>query len=274
MTDYAIGDVQGCFEPLQRLLDHIDFDDKRDRLWFVGDLVNRGPDSLEVLRFLKQLPIPPCITLGNHDLHLLSQLFGESPRKNADDTLDTLLNAPDAEELGHWLRMQSILIHHPELNVVMCHAGMPPIWNLDDAKTHARELELTLSSEHFRYFLSHMYGNLPLKWSTSLKGIDRLRVICNYFTRMRLCDAKGDLALDYKGPLSDIPASRYPWYAVPTRRPIPASIVFGHWAALEGMCPVPQIYAIDTGCVWGRSLTALRLIDKQRFAVPGVPRIA
>ena len=170
MADYAIGDIQGCYDPLQRLLQHLDFDDQRDRLWFVGDLVNRGPDSLAVLRFIKQLPLTPKITLGNHDLHLLNLLFGNPQKHNPEDTLDAVLNAPDREELGHWLRKQSILVHDPVLQVVMCHAGIAPLWSLADAKAHAHELEIMLSGEHFHHFLSHMYGNKPDFWSTSLKA--------------------------------------------------------------------------------------------------------
>ena len=270
MADYAIGDLQGCYDPLQRLLQHLDFDDQRDRLWFVGDLVNRGPDSLAVLRFIKQLPLTPHITLGNHDLHLLNLLFGHPQKHNPEDTLDAVLNAPDGEELGHWLRKQSILVHDPELQVVMCHAGIAPQWSLTDAKAHAHELEVMLRGDHFCHFLSSMYGNKPDLWSASLEGIDRLRVICNYFTRMRFCEADGRLVLNHKGTLSQAPADLYPWYVVPNRSRIRESIVFGHWAALEGLCAEPRVYAIDTGCVWGRSLTALRLTDKQRFVVHGV----
>ena len=270
MADYAIGDLQGCYDPLQRLLQHLDFDDQRDRLWFVGDLVNRGPDSLAVLRFIKQLPIKPHIALGNHDLHLLNRLFCHPHQHHPEDTLDAVLNAPDREELGHWLRQQSILVHDPELNVVMCHAGIAPLWDLIEAKNRAHELEIMLRSDDFFYFLSRMYGNTPDLWSSSLEGINRLRVICNYFTRMRFCDANGRLVFNHAGVLSDPPVPLYPWYALPHRRPIQETIVFGHWAALKGQCAAPRVYAIDTGCVWGQSLTALRLADKQRFIVHGV----
>lgn len=270
MVDYAIGDVQGCYEPLQRLLEHIQFDDSQDRLWFVGDLVNRGPQSLAVLRFVKNLPIPPRITLGNHDLHFLSALFGDHPKHNPDDTLLQLLKAEDGEELGHWLRRQSILIHDVKLNIVMCHAGIAPIWDFTQAKTHALELEQVLAGPHYQAFLKHMYGNYPDHWSVELTGVERLRVICNYFTRMRFCDARGYLALAYKGKIDQAPANLYPWYNVPNRYDIEADIVFGHWAALEGKCTHPRIYALDTGCYWGGQLTALRLWDRQRFVVPGV----
>ncbi len=267
MSDYAIGDVQGCYEPLQRLLALIKFDDTVDRLWFVGDLVNRGPESLAVLRLLSSLARAPRVTLGNHDLHLLGSLFGDKPWKGHDDTIKDILNAPDREVLGHWLRKQSILYHAPEFNVVMCHAGIAPVWDLAQAKQFAKELEEMLSGKHYRNFLSHMYGNKPDLWADELQGMDRLRIITNYFTRMRLCDAEGRLHLSYKGALVDAPANLYPWYAAPHRKNIDAEIVFGHWAALKGMCPNPKIHAIDTGCLWGGQLTALRLQDKQRFAV-------
>lgn len=270
MVDYVIGDVQGCYEPLQRLLDSFCFDERTDRLWFVGDLVNRGPQSLAVLRFIKNLPLAPRITLGNHDLHLLSKLFGMSPRHNPDDTLHDILTAPDREELGHWLRKQSILYHDPELNVVMCHAGIAPAWDLTKAKALAFELEHTLAGEYYCDFLTHMYGNEPAYLSTDLVGMARLRVICNYFTRMRFCDVDGHLMLTYKGTIEHAPANLYPWYMVPRRHDLEADIVFGHWAALQGVCPNPRIYALDTGCFWGGKLTALRLQDKQRFEVPGV----
>lgn len=270
MADYAIGDIQGCFEPLQRLLDKLHFDEKVDRLWFVGDLVNRGPQSLEVLRFIKNLPLKPRIVLGNHDLHLLALLYITGRPTFEDDTLHAILKANDKEELGDWLRKQSILYHDQSLNMVICHAGISPMWDLDQATMLARELEDVLSGDHFEDFLRQMYGNEPDHWSEDLCKMDRLRVICNYFTRMRFCDERGHLKWGYKGPLAGSPSGFYPWYMVPHQKKITADIVFGHWAALEGKCPLPNRYAIDTGCFWGGELTALRLQDKQRFRVPGL----
>ncbi len=269
MADYVIGDVQGCYDPLQRLLDVVQFDDKADRLWFVGDLVNRGLESLRVLRFIKQLPLEARITLGNHDIHLLAQLFSNNPWTNEDDTLDEVLKASDGEELGHWLRRQPILYHDFALNVVMCHAGIAPIWDLSTAKELAKELEAALVGDNYVEYLTYIYGNQPNHWSNQLSGIERLRVICNYFTRMRFCNAQGDLVFDYKGTIEAAPVGIYPWYLVPNRLEIEADIVFGHWAALEGRCTHPRIYALDTGCLWGGSLTALRLQDRQLFQVPG-----
>ena len=267
MSDYVIGDVQGCYDHLCRLLESFDFDDKLDRLWFVGDLVNRGPQSLEVLRFIKSLVLPARITLGNHDLHFLGKLFGEGLWQNADDTLDALLEAPDAIDLGHWLRHQSVLYHDEALNVVMSHAGIAPCWDLATAKRLAFELETVLKGDNYRAFLTDMYGNKPDHWTEALSGSARLRVICNYFTRMRFCDQRGHLVLTYKGTIEQAPSDLYPWFKVPHRHEIPANIVFGHWAALRGECSEPHIYALDTGAIWGGALTALCLQDMRRFQV-------
>lgn len=266
MADYAIGDVQGCYDALLRLLESISFNDRVDKLWFVGDLVNRGPESLAVLRFIQQLPIQPYITLGNHDLHLLSQIYSTSKRTNVDDTLRAILKAPDRDEIGDWLRHQSILIHDARFNMVMTHAGISPQFTLQQAKSAALELEEVLASDDFVDFLSQMYGNLPDQWDEHLTGIDRLRYICNAFTRMRFCDAQGRLVLSYKGTINHAPAGLYPWFNTPHRHPIEVDIVFGHWAALEGKSLNPHIHALDTGCLWKGSLTALRLQDKKRFS--------
>ena len=270
MSDYALGDIQGCYDALLRLLDHVQFNEHTDRLWFTGDLVNRGPESLAVLRFIKHLPLTPRITLGNHDLHLLSRLFSDNPWQNPDDTLDEILTAHDAHELGHWLRKQSILYHDSALNIVMSHAGIAPTWALSEALACAKELEQALAGHQYPALLTHMYGNEPNHWTPELTGMARLRVICNYFTRMRFCNARGDLLLTYKGGIHQAPEGLYPWYTVPGRHEIEADIVFGHWAALNGECPHPRIHALDTGCLWGGRLTALRLQDKQRFSVPGL----
>lgn len=268
MSDYVIGDIQGCYDALQRLLEKISFNEHSDKLWFVGDLVNRGPQSLAVLRFIKNLPIAAPITLGNHDIHLLGAIFSpEQQRRNHDDTLDEILSAPDREELGHWLRQQALLIHDQTLNVVMVHAGIAPCWDLSMAKQLALELEHVLAGDQYLEFFTNMYGNQPDHWSEAWTGPDRWRVICNYLTRMRFCDVKGHLVLNYKGTIAEAPTNLYPWYDVPHRHDIDADIVFGHWAALQGDCPHPRIHAIDTGCLWGGKLTALRLQDKQRYTV-------
>ncbi|STX27544.1 bis(5'-nucleosyl)-tetraphosphatase [Legionella beliardensis] len=270
MADYVVGDIQGCYEPLLRLLDSLHFNEREDRLWLVGDLVNRGPQSLEVLRFVKNLPIEPYITLGNHDLHLLNRLFGQAERKNKDDTLQPILLADDRDELGHWLRKQRFLYYDSNFNIVMTHAGIAPVWDLETAKACAKELEAVLHGENYQEYLSNMYGNLPNQWSLELTGFARWRIITNYLTRMRFCGNQGELLLDYKGTIKQAPPDFIPWFSVPKRKEIDADIIFGHWAALQGKCPHPRIYALDTGCLWGGRLTALRLQDKQCFSVPGL----
>ncbi len=267
-NEYAIGDVQGCIEPLKRLLDHIQFDDRHDRLWFVGDLVNRGPASLETLRFIYNLPIKPRITLGNHDLQLLHCFFNQhSP--HSEDTIQDILKADDGDELCNWLRFQPVLYHDRALKIVMSHAGIYPAWSLQEAETQARYLEAALQSDSIHATLSALYGNQPSIWSNAKTPEEKLRFICNAFTRMRFCSKEGNLQLQYKGEVNNAPENHYPWYTTPHRCMIEETLVFGHWAALNGQCPTPNIYALDTGCVWGKNLTALRLHDKKRFCVSG-----
>ena len=268
MADYAIGDVQGCFDSLQRLLDTLNYDEHRDRLWFVGDLVNRGPRSLAVLRFVKNLPIPARITLGNHDLHLLSLVYTKCRSQKYDSSLQPILDAEDCEELCAWLVQQPILHFDLDLNVVMVHAGIAPQWTLPQAQSYAHELEQVLRGPERQHFFAHMYGDLPNLWTDDCSGVQRLRLICNYFTRMRLCLADGSLDLDFDGSLDKAPKDRFPWFDTPNRQPIPADLIFGHWAALTGHCSHTNTYALDTGCVWGGALTALRLQDKKRISVP------
>lgn len=268
MASYVIGDVQGCYEPLARLLEVINYHESQDQIIFVGDLVNRGPDSLAVIRFIQNLTNPPVITLGNHDLHLLARIFTTDGWKGQDDTLSAILRADDVLDIGNWLRHQSILYHHQPTDMIICHAGIAPCWDLSTAIRNARELEACLSGENYLDFLDQIYGNEPNAWDESLTGIDRLRLITNFFTRMRFCDRQGRLLLDFKGTINQAPAGYYPWFLVPNRIPINKPIVFGHWAALGGQCTIANIHAIDTGCLWGGKLTAFRLEDKQRFTYP------
>lgn len=276
MADYAIGDVQGCYDVLQRLLENIQFDDRRDRLWFVGDLVSRGPDSLAVLRFLHQLAMTPKITLGNHDLSLLfclycpdkaMQLAQTKHQVYPPETLKKVLEAEDAFILGDWLRHQSIVIHDSHLQVVMCHAGIPPMWSLEQALGYAKELEQVLTGPDYRDFFAAMYGNQPDQWSESLIGMDRLRLITNFFTRMRYFDQQGRLDFSFSGTVHTAPRHLIPWFAIPRKSTLPCDLLFGHWASLDGQCPHSHYYALDTGCVWGKKLTALRLQDRQYFYV-------
>lgn len=266
MPDYVIGDIQGCYEPLLRLLELINFDDSKDNLIFVGDLVNRGPDSLSVIRFIQNLSNQPVITLGNHDLHLLARIFTTGGWQGKDDTLSQILAADDVLEIGHWLRNQSILYHHQASDSIICHAGIAPCWDLATAMRNAKELETCLSGDDFVAFLEQIYGNEPNVWQESLSGIGRLRLITNYFTRMRFCDQNGYPLLDFKGKVDQAPPGYYPWFLVPNRIPIDKDIIFGHWAALEGKCPIATIHAIDTGCLWGGQLTAFRLDNQTRFS--------
>lgn len=264
MATYAIGDVQGCLEPLQCLLQKIEFNPTKDTLWFAGDLINRGPDSLATLRLLYKLRESIVIVLGNHDLHFIAVYYGLRKR-GKNDTLDELLRAPDCPDLIYWLRQQKLVHHDPVLGFTMVHAGIPPQWDLHDALTYSREIEHILQSDKIETFLANMYGNLPSRWDNNLSGLDRSRLITNYFTRMRFCSSDGELELQTKENADAAPAGFSPWFLINKRKMENQKIVFGHWAALEGQSGISHVYALDTGCVWGGSLTALRLDDQVRF---------
>lgn len=266
MPTYAIGDIQGCFAEFQALLEKISFDPTRDTLWFTGDLINRGPQSLEVLRFIKTLGDKHQTVLGNHDLHLLSVAngFGNLHRT---DTLDKILAAPDKGELMDWLRHRPLLYHDKQSGFVVAHAGLAPAWTLNQAKLLAQEVESVLRSDTPEFFLKVMYGNEPNTWNDNLAGVDRLRCIVNYFTRMRFCHADGSLDLAYKGEIGGKPNDLIPWFDVKSRVNANEKIIFGHWAALGGKTDAPNLYALDTGCVWGNCLTSMRIEDEQRFSV-------
>jgi bis(5'-nucleosyl)-tetraphosphatase (symmetrical) len=265
MTTWAIGDIQGCLEPFERLLAKIRFDATRDELWLVGDLVNRGPDSLGVLRRVHALRDRCRIVLGNHDLHLLAVAAGTGPYRRK-DTFADVLEAPDAGVLLHWLQQQPLLHYDPGRHVVMTHAGMTPQWSLLDAQRLAREVEDVLRHGDAKRYFRAMYGNTPACWDESLEGTDRLRVITNYFTRMRFVDAAGALDLESKEGLGSAPPGFRPWFDWPDRRAAGVRIVFGHWAALAGKVDVPNVVALDTGCVWGGTLTAYDLDRGTRVA--------
>jgi bis(5'-nucleosyl)-tetraphosphatase (symmetrical) len=263
MSTYVIGDVQGCYQPMLELLEQIRFDKNRDTLWFTGDLVNRGPQSLEVLRFVRALGARHQVVLGNHDLHLLAVSL-DAGKMHASDTLHEILAAPD---LLDWLRLRPLLIEHDTLGYVMTHAGLAPAWTLQKAKLLAREVEAVLQSSAWPDFIAHMYGNQPDLWSDTLTGNDRWRCIINYFTRMRFCHADGRLELSNKGSLREKPADLMPWFDVKQRLNAEVKIIFGHWAALGGEVDLPNLFAMDTGCVWGNKLTAMRLEDAERISV-------
>jgi bis(5'-nucleosyl)-tetraphosphatase (symmetrical) len=257
MAVYALGDIQGCHDELQQLLDLLHFDPTTDQLWFVGDLVNRGPKSLETLRFVKNLGDAAVSVLGNHDLHLLALASGNEKHRD-EASLDPVLDAPDRDELLHWLRHRPLMHSDAVMGFHMIHAGLPPDWDLETATACARELETALQGDdHLAYFLD-MYGNKPDRWDPALSGQERLRFITNCFTRLRYLKADGRLALKEKGPPGTQKTDRLPWFEHPERRSRGERILFGHWSTL-GYLAQDNIWALDTGCLWGGSLTALRI---------------
>ena len=257
MAVYAIGDVQGCYDDLMGLLDEIHFDSSRDQLWFTGDLVNRGPDSLRVLRFVRDLGDSAVTVLGNHDLHMLALAEKLAPFHRS-DTLEEIFSAPDREELLAWLRQQPLMFHDEKLHFTMVHAGLPPQWDLAQAQQVAAEVETVLKSENYREYFANMYGNEPDIWDEGLEGWDRLRFITNCFTRLRYCSADGQLCLKSKGePGTQLPGFQ-PWFEIPERKSKDLRVVFGHWSTL-GLYQGHNVYSLDTGCLWGGLLTAMRL---------------
>lgn len=264
MATYAVGDLQGCLSPLKNLLALVQFDPARDTLWLVGDLINRGPESLATLRFVYRLRERVRCVLGNHDLHLLAVAeAGRTPGKG--DTLEEILAAPDRDQLLGWLREQPLLHHDPALGFTMVHAGIPPQWDLAQAQACAREVEEVLRGPQRQAFLASMYGNTPDLWDATLEGIERWRLITNYFTRMRFCSSDGRLELKTKEGPGAPPAGYAPWFSYAQRATRDDRIIFGHWAALEGKANTPNVYALDTGCVWGGAMTMLRLEDQHIF---------
>ena len=261
MAIYAIGDVQGCYEELSRLIDKLKFDPANDELWFVGDLVNRGPRSLDVLRLIASLGKCATVTLGNHDLHLLA--VAEKP-ETADAELKDVISASDAGDLLDWLAHQPLAVYRPELNTLMIHAGVDRSWNPLQTIKLAREVENALRGDERQEFLRHMYGRQPDLWSNDLSGMERLRFIANCLTRIRFCYADGRLEFDHKEPPGQQPDALIPWFDLPNRAADTVRIVFGHWASL-GLLQRSNLLAIDTGCVWGRELTAVRLEGPSRI---------
>jgi bis(5'-nucleosyl)-tetraphosphatase (symmetrical) len=263
MSTYVFGDIQGCFDELQTLLDVIHYDQDKDELWFVGDLINRGKKNLETLNFIMKQS-NAVVVLGNHDLHFLACATGnkEPTRK---DTLSDVLGSPDLPAIIDWLIAQPLVHHDPEKGYTMAHAGLPPHWSIDQCLQHAAEVERCLQGDNSASFFQQMYGNDPNAWSDSLEGMERLRMITNYFTRMRFCTADGILELTHK--TTDCPRGYSPWFDFyPTQSE--TTLLFGHWAALEGITNNPSVIALDTGCIWGNQLTALRLEDKRFFSTP------
>lgn len=261
MATYAIGDIQGCYDEMRRLLDTIGFNPARDRLWLVGDLVNRGLQSLEVLRYVRGLGESAITVLGNHDLHLLVVAAGvRKPHRG--DTLDALLAAPDRDELLAWLRCQRLM--HVNEGHAMVHAGLLPQWSIAQALELAREVEAALQGADHGGFLREMYGNTPVQWHDELAGYDRLRVIVNAMTRLRLCTPEGIMEFTHKTGFEGAPAGYLPWFDIEARASRDTPVLFGHWAAL-GLLLRPEVLGLDSGCVWGRRLSAVRLADRRIF---------
>jgi len=256
MAVYAIGDIQGCALSFEELLEKIDFDPDTDRVWVCGDIVNRGPDSLQALRLVKQLGSSAITVLGNHDLHLLS-VSEKIRRSRAGDTVKPILKAPDRDELLHWLRHQPLVHADKEIKTMMVHAGVYPGWSRKQVQKYAGEVQVVLQGKDYRELLKNMYGRKPVKWSESLTGWERYRFIINSLTRMRYCDKKANLNFTQKGRPGSQPKRLYPWYEHPEMKCQSWRIVFGHWSSL-GYFQNRQLISLDSGCVWGGKLTAVR----------------
>ena len=260
MSNYIVGDVQGCLSPLKKLLDKIAFSTE-DQLYFVGDLVNRGPESLETLRFIQSLPNAKTV-LGNHDLHLLAVYF-KTRHSEPKDTIQEILDAPDVENLMSWLRQQPLMIHLPAFKGIIVHAGVHPQWQLQQALGYADEISQALKSDKIEAMLNESFGNDPRRWQDNLIGTDRLRCLINYFTRMRFCMADGTLDFRYKGKPPHQDSLFKPWFEYPLA--LKETVFFGHWANLLGETHRDNVIGLDTGCVWGGALTAIRLEDRKYF---------
>ena len=256
MATYAIGDLQGCFTELEKLLTKIKFDPNHDEVWFVGDLVNRGPQSLESIQFVRQLGTSAKCVLGNHDVHLIACYVGAQTCKPT-SSLQQILTHIEADKIINWLREQPLMYVDSKLDWIMVHAGLLPQWDLSTAQDCAQQVENLLRSDNYAEFLIQAYGDEPKQWQSELNDIDRWRLILNAFTRIRMCDHEGNIDLDYKGPLGKQPKHLYAWFDVP-RKSQDLKIIFGHWSAL-GLKNKNNLLALDTGCLWGNQLTAARI---------------
>ena len=264
MSHYVVGDIQGCHAEFRQLLELIAFDPTRDRLWLVGDLVNRGPDSLAVLRTVKEFGSAAVTVLGNHDLHLLTVAAGHR-RPHRHDTLGAILGAPDRDELLAWLRTRPLVVREGEW--LMVHAGLLPSWTPATAMMLSREVEAVLSSAAHDDFLRYLYGDEPARWDEALTGYDRLRVIVNACTRLRFCAGDDTMELGEKRGPEHAPAGFAPWFAHPDRKSASVNVLCGHWSTLD-LLLAPRVLMLDTGCLWGGTLTSLRLDDRRVFQVP------
>ena len=267
MATFAVGDIQGCYKEFCQLLEKIEFSPERDRLILLGDLVNRGPDSLSVIRFAMEHQSCVDVVLGNHDLYLIAALEDKTLARSH-DTFHDVLEAPERKKIKKWLCRQPLTLHDPDLNILAVHAGIFPFWSLDEAMQYAGEVERLLQGKSRHEFLKNMFGNKPRKWSKSHSRWDRVRFFVNTFTRMRYINKKGRLDLVEMRTLGEHRKKLKPWFNYPGRFPIEPTIVFGHWSSL-GVYIQPGILAMDSGCYWGRSLSAANL-DSQPFKITQV----
>lgn len=271
MATYAIGDIQGCYDELRQLLDRLNFDPANDQLWLTGDLVNRGPDSLATLRFVRSLGNRAIAVMGNHDLHLLAAATEPSRLRSGDASLQPVLDAPDCQELLDWLRRSPLLHHEPRYEATLIHAGLPPEWDMETAMACAAEAETAIRSSNYTEFLDHMYGDLPRRWDPALSGWPRLRFIVNCFTRLRYCTADGRLALEHKGRPDEQADDLLPWFQHPKRKSRGHRLIFGHWSTLGRIAwEDDTVWGLDSGCVWDGSLSALR-IDVEPWQLTQLP---
>ena len=267
MATYAVGDIQGCYESLIKLLEKVSFNPAKDTLWCVGDLVNRGPSSLKTLQFLYSIRQSVITVLGNHDLHLIACFYDQN-RLKKHDTLKEIIEAEDGAVLINWLRQQPLVYYNQKYDATMVHAGIPPLWTREYALARAAEVETVLKDDQrVARFLDTMYGSDPVNWNEQLTGDERLRVITNYLTRMRFCKKDGTIEFASKEGLESAPKGFMPWFDIPNRKMAKQTILFGHWAALEGHCDAPNVYALDTGCVWGSCLTMMNIETNQLYSL-------
>jgi bis(5'-nucleosyl)-tetraphosphatase (symmetrical) len=257
MARYAIGDIQGCCDELKALLARLEFSADRDQVWFVGDLVNRGPQSLETLRFVRALGANATVVLGNHDLHLLALAYGSTRKMKDGDTLDAVLGASDRDQLLEWLLRRPLAVYDEPRGDFLVHAGLVPEWSPRDAAKLAREVEAVLRDDA-RTLFDAMYGNKPNQWDPKLRGMDRLRFVINVFTRMRYVGLDGTVDLKQKGAPGEQEEGLVPWFDAPARASRDVRVVCGHWSTL-GLKRRKDLLALDTGCVWGGALTAVNL---------------
>ena len=265
MSTFVIGDIQGCYQELKKLLEKVDFRSDKDDLIIAGDLINRGPENLQTLELLQDLNAR-CV-LGNHDLHFLAVATG-TRMPSRSDTFQDLLESPSLDRFVSWMLKQPLLIYLEPFDTTIVHAGIPHTWSLDQAQRNADDIEVILDSETRREFFEHMYGNSPTRLDSETTGLDRARVITNYLTRMRFCDEEGHLELETKS--DSAPEGYAPWFSFD--RTDSTRIIFGHWAALEGRTSSEQFVALDTGCVWGQRLTAICLDDNSTYSVAAIDR--